>query len=264
MDRHPCHHLFAWEFSSFYACHIRLQCRLSLDFRLEAVSVVVSRSHIALVKQNPQWPAPRYTEMPQDPKGPAFLCLAKHKITDVTSLVGTFHVHLPLHGQFNKLLACWQTLYFLFSDRRARVWKYIPRRGGGGYWPHAHRFSKRKQKNGRVLFTKRFRKIPLESKCTWHFGSFHRSNGTSEKVVLFFRTEYSKRKFVLHLFKAIFKNSLSPSRSFFGKWSWFAQMVNAVPAQNSSVHIFAYHLPKPWTDWFDHVNRTITWLLEGK
>ncbi|CAH3187678.1 unnamed protein product, partial [Porites evermanni] len=53
---------------------------------LDAVSVVVSRSHIALVKQNPQWPAPRYTEMPQDPKGPAFLCLAKHKITDVTSL----------------------------------------------------------------------------------------------------------------------------------------------------------------------------------
>ena len=121
MYRHPCHHLFASEFSSFYACHIRLQCRLSLDFRLEAVSVVVSRSHIALVKQNPQWPAPRYTEMPQDPKGPAFLCLAKHKITDVTSLVGTFHVHLPLHGQFNKLLACSQTLYFLFSDRRARV-----------------------------------------------------------------------------------------------------------------------------------------------
>ena len=106
---------------SFYACHIRLQCRLSLDFRLEAVSVVVSRSHIALVKQNPQWPAPRYTEMPQDPKGPAFLCLAKHKITDVTSLVGTFHVHLPLHGQFNRLLACSQTLYFLFRDRRARV-----------------------------------------------------------------------------------------------------------------------------------------------
>ena len=37
------------------------------------------------------------------------------------------------------------------------------------------------------------------------FGSFQwkvsRSNGTSEKVVLFFRTECSKRKFVYHLFK---------------------------------------------------------------
>ena len=121
MYRHLCYHLLAGEFSSFYARHIRSQCRLSLDFRLDAVSVVVSRSHIALVKQNPQWPAPRYTEMPQDPKGPAFLCLARHKITDVTSLVGTFHIHLPLHGQFNKLLACSQTLYFLFSDRRARV-----------------------------------------------------------------------------------------------------------------------------------------------
>ena len=159
MYRHPCHHLFAWEFSSFYACHMRLQCRLSLDFRLEAVSVVVSRSHIALVKQNPQWPAPRYTEMPQDPKGPAFLCLAKHKITDVTSLVGTFHVHLPLHGQFNRLLACSQTLYFLFRDRRARVWKYKPR--GEGVLTACSSIKNRKQneKNGCLLFTKRFRKI---------------------------------------------------------------------------------------------------------
>ena len=37
------------------------------------------------------------------------------------------------------------------------------------------------------------------------FGSFQwkisGSNGTSEKVVLFFRTECSKRKFVYHLFK---------------------------------------------------------------
>ena len=38
------------------------------------------------------------------------------------------------------------------------------------------------------------------------FGSFQwkisRSNGTSEKVVPFFRTECSKRKFVYHLFKS--------------------------------------------------------------
>lgn len=53
---------------------------------LEPVSVVVSRSHIAMVKQNFQWPVPRYTEMPQDPKHPAFVCLARHKINDVTSV----------------------------------------------------------------------------------------------------------------------------------------------------------------------------------
>ena len=159
MYRHPCYHLFAGEFSSFYACHIRSQCRLSLDFRLDAVSVVVSRSHIALVKQNPQWPAPRYTEMPQDPKGPAFLCIAKHKITDVTSLVGTFHVQLPRHAQFNKLLACSQTLYFLFSDRRARLWSI--NRGGRGYWPHAHRFSKRKRKKRLFTIYKTFPENPF-------------------------------------------------------------------------------------------------------
>ena len=58
-----------------------------LDSSLNAVSVIVSRSHIALVNQNPQWPIPRYTTLTQHPKGPAFVCLARHKITDVTSLV---------------------------------------------------------------------------------------------------------------------------------------------------------------------------------
>ena len=55
--------------------------------------MVVSRSHIAMVKQNFQWPVPRYTEMPQDPKHPAFVCLARHKINDVTSVVcGVFYL----------------------------------------------------------------------------------------------------------------------------------------------------------------------------
>ena len=59
----------------------------SLDSSLNAVSVIASRSHIALVKQNPQWPVPRYTALSQPLKDPAFVCLARHKITDVTSLV---------------------------------------------------------------------------------------------------------------------------------------------------------------------------------
>ena len=63
------------------------------------------------------------------------------------------------------------------------------------------------------------------------FGSFERkisgSNGTSGKVFLFFRTECSKRKFVFHFFKAIFDTSFGPPQSFFGKWIWFALMVNA-------------------------------------
>lgn len=56
------------------------------DSSLNAVSVIASRSHIALVKQNPQWPVPRYTALSQPLKDPAFVCLARHKITDVTSL----------------------------------------------------------------------------------------------------------------------------------------------------------------------------------
>ena len=67
----------------------RVTVRLSfyIDSSLNAVSVIVSRSHIALVQQNPQWPIPRYTDLPQHPKGPAFVRLARHKISDVTSLV---------------------------------------------------------------------------------------------------------------------------------------------------------------------------------
>ena len=71
---------------------------------------------------------------------------------------------------------------------------------------------------------------------------------------LFFRTEYSKPKFVFRFFKAMFNTGFRPSRSFFGKWNWFVQMVNATQGRNLPVRNFAYHLPKPWTDQFAYVN----------
>ena len=43
------------------------------------------------------------------------------------------------------------------------------------------------------------------------------SNGTSEKLVLFSRSECFKRKFRFHSFKAIYDTSFSFSRPFFGK-----------------------------------------------
>ena len=93
---------------------------------------------------------------------------------------------------------------------------------------------------------------------TWLFWSFQRkipgSKGTSEKVVLFLRTEYSKQKFALYFSKVIFDTSFRPSRSFSGKWNWFVQMVNAILGRNLTVLNFAYHLPKPWTDQFALVN----------
>ena len=70
------------------------------------------------------------------------------------------------------------------------------------------------------LFTidQSFQKIRLESKdcfsCRWKISW---SNGTSENVVMFLRTDCS---------------SFRPSRPFFGKWNWFVQMVNAIPRQN--------------------------------
>ena len=72
------------------------------------------------------------------------------------------------------------------------------------------------------MFTvyKRFWKIRLES--IWNmpfFGSFQQkisgSNGTSEKVVLFFRKEYSNRKFAFHFFQAF---SLIPVSALRGRF----------------------------------------------
>ena len=66
---------------------------------------------------------------------------------------------------------------------------------------------------------------------TWLFESFQWkisvSNETSEKGVLFFRTDSSKRKFVFRFFKDIFDTSFSPSRPFFGSCNWLVEMVNA-------------------------------------
>ena len=63
------------------------------------------------------------------------------------------------------------------------------------------------------------------------------SNGTSEKVVLFFRMENYNG------------NSCSiSSKPFSGKWNWFEQMVNAIPGRNLPVPNFSNHSSKPWTD----------------
>ena len=60
--------------------------------------------------------------------------------------------------------------------------------------------------NTQWLLQKGFRKTRLKHDF------FGRSSGTSEKVLLFFQTKYSKRKFVFHFYKAI---SFILSRSFF-------------------------------------------------
>ena len=74
-----------------------------------------------------------------------------------------------------------------------------------------------------VVYRAIFREIRLESKWKTTFCVFLTENsvrnGTSEKVVLFFRMEYFKRKFVVHFFKAILDTSFRPSRPFSGKWN---------------------------------------------
>ena len=82
------------------------------------------------------------------------------------------------------------------------------------------------------------------------------SDGTSEKVVLFFPMEYSKQKFVFHFFKAIIGISLTTLRPFSGKKELICTVVNAIPVPEQDLPVlnFANHLPKPWTDLFTNVN----------
>ena len=60
-------------------------------------------------------------------------------------------------------------------------------------------------------------------------GKFPGPPGTSGKVVLFSRTECSKRKCVFQWWNRIFDTSLKLSRPFYGEGTWFVQIVNTIP-----------------------------------
>ena len=59
---------------------------------------------------------------------------------------------------------------------------------------------------------------------------------------------------MFHFFKAIFYTSFRLSLPFFGKCSWFVQMVNEILWRRWPVLNFGYHIPKPWMDRFAHAN----------
>ena len=80
----------------------------------------------------------------------------------------------------------------------------------------------------------------IEHEHDYLHGSFQRkisgSNGTSGKVVLFFRTEYSKRKFIFYFLKTSsipFVCIRLDNR--------FVQMITAIPGRNLPVLNFSYH-----------------------
>ena len=107
---------------------------------------------------------------------------------------------------------------------------------------------------GCLPFTKRFRKSGWKVNWARLSGSFQRNISGSnrifeEKVVLFFWTGL-----MFHFFKAIFYTSFRLSLPFFGKCSWFVQMVNEILWRRWPVLNFGYHIPKPWMDRFAHAN----------
>ena len=73
-------------------------------------------------------------------------------------------------------------------------------------------------------------------------GGLFWSNGTSEKVILFFE---------FHFLKAVFDTSLGVRNRFsVDRADLYTDMVNAI----FPCPIFACHLPKPWTDRFARVD----------
>ena len=90
------------------------------------------------------------------------------------------------------------------------------------------------------------------------FGSFRwiiPGDGGSEKVVLLYRWECSKQKFVFHFLpRHLWYQLQTFAAVFFGKCKWLVKMANSIPEWNLLVFSFAYHLPKPRADRFAHVN----------
>ena len=88
----------------------------------------------------------------------------------------------------------------------------------------------------------------------WKLLKFKQGVLVEWKAPLFSWWECFKPKHVFRFFKGIFDTSIRRLRPFFGKCSSLVKKVNAIPGRNLPVLNFAYHLPKPWTDRFAHVN----------
>ena len=70
---------------------------------------------------------------------------------------------------------------------------------------------------------------------------------------------------IVYVFALDIKSPVSPTKCsanvplrytfpFFGKWNWSVQMLNAISGQNLPVLNFAYHLPKPLTNWYANLD----------
>ena len=111
----------------------------------------------------------------------------------------TGHGLLRRHMTFNNETVSHQNL------RAGNIAKSMTSKGNSGCLP----FTKISGKSGsKVNGTRPFRSSQRK---------ISGSDGTSEKVVLFFPMEYSKQKFVFHFFKAIIGISLTTLRPFSGK-----------------------------------------------
>ena len=116
----------------------------------------------------------------------------------------------------NKPLIRWFSIYYERTFRPLLVFFLAP--------CGARKNTTQLAKYPHVLYTKQI--FPLGRHKKWCSVLSNRisrkifgSNRTSERVVQFFRMEYSKRKFVFHSFKAIFDTSFRPSQPFFGTWN---------------------------------------------
>ena len=100
-----------------------------------------------------------------------------------------------------------------------------------------------------------FTKIQLERTGKWNtwrlFKKFQWKNFQEQWNVW---KGFSVFPVVFLVFKSTLDTTLRFSVPFFGKWNWFVRMVNAIPGRHLLALNFAYHLSKPWTEWYVRVN----------
>ena len=112
----------------------------------------------------------------------------------------------------------------------------------------------------------------ISGKSSWKvngtrlFGSsqrkISRSNGTSEKVVLFFRMDYSKRKFVFHFFKALQSHLWYQFQAFTAVFRWM-ELISTNGKRDSGTKFTS---PEPGADlvWDDLPFSNSTGILQKK
>lgn len=88
---------------------------------VKPVTMIVTRTHVAVTRENHQWPLPRYLDVPT-PKEPQFHCIEKYKMTDISGLVRRLQIVLIPN---NFLVFCFCLYVYLLVGWLVGLYVYL-------------------------------------------------------------------------------------------------------------------------------------------